>query len=214
MRPVPKAAPVLLYAVVRVIDGDTVEVGYHGGTSVRLIGIDTPETVSPSVPDECGGEAASRVAHELLDGRRVALRFDPSQGRYDRYGRTLAYLEVPGLGDYGLAMLERGRAAEYTYDSAYEMQRRYQRAEAKARGAGLHLWGRCGGPDTPVRSRPAPTPRAGAAVGTRCAPGYDPCVSPFPPDVDCADVDGPVQVTGDDPHGLDRDGDGVACEPS
>jgi hypothetical protein len=35
---------------------------------------------------------------------------------------------------------------------------------------------------------------------------------PTPPDVDCSDVDGPIQVTGDDPHGLDRDGDGVGCE--
>jgi micrococcal nuclease len=86
----PKAAPVLLYAVLRVVDGDTVEVSYRGGTTVRIIGIDTPETVSPSVPDECGGQAASQVAHELLDDRRIALRFDASQGRYDRYGRTLA----------------------------------------------------------------------------------------------------------------------------
>lgn len=45
-----------------------------------------------------------------------------------------------------------------------------------------------------------------------CDPNYSGCVSPFPPDVDCADVSGPVTVTGSDPHGLDRDGDGVACE--
>lgn len=41
---------------------------------------------------------------------------------------------------------------------------------------------------------------------------YSGCVPEYPPDVDCADVDGPVEVTGDDPHGLDRDGDGSACE--
>lgn len=45
-----------------------------------------------------------------------------------------------------------------------------------------------------------------------CAPGYSPCVPAFPPDVDCGDVSGPIQVTGSDPHGLDRDGDGVGCE--
>lgn len=44
-----------------------------------------------------------------------------------------------------------------------------------------------------------------------CAPGYDPCVPPFPPDVDCADV-GPVTVSGPDSHGLDADSDGVACD--
>jgi hypothetical protein len=43
-----------------------------------------------------------------------------------------------------------------------------------------------------------------------CAPGYDPCIPPFPPDLDCPDV-GPVAVSGPDPHGLDADGDGVAC---
>lgn len=45
-----------------------------------------------------------------------------------------------------------------------------------------------------------------------CDPGYSGCVPAYPPDVNCPGVDGPVQVTGSDPHGLDRDGDGVACE--
>jgi len=48
--------------------------------------------------------------------------------------------------------------------------------------------------------------------GGGCAPGYQPCVRAYPPDLDCADVNGPVRVTGSDPHGLDADGDGVACE--
>lgn len=48
--------------------------------------------------------------------------------------------------------------------------------------------------------------------GGRCAPGYDPCVPPYPPDVDCSDVNGPIIVTGSDPHRLDGDGDGIACE--
>ena len=47
---------------------------------------------------------------------------------------------------------------------------------------------------------------------TACEPGYEPCVSAHPPDVDCLDVGEPVTVTGDDPHGLDRDGDGAGCE--
>jgi hypothetical protein len=48
------------------------------------------------------------------------------------------------------------------------------------------------------------------SAGEGCAPGYDPCVPPYPPDVDCPEV-GPVTVSGPDPHGLDADGDGVAC---
>ena len=195
------------YAVLRVIDGDTVELDYKGGTTVRVIGIDTPETVSPSVPDECGGQAASHAAQQLLEGERVAIRFDSTQGRRDVYGRLLAYLTIPGVGDFGLAMLKRGRAAEDTYDSSYLMQDRYQAVEARARRTDRNMWGRCGGPDKPLQ---AVSPPDSSATG--CASGYDPCIPYFPPDLDCADVDGPIAVTGSDPHGLDAEGDRIACE--
>lgn len=208
----PKSKPeeVRLYPVLRVVDGDTVEVGYKGGVSVRIIGIDTPETVHPSVPDECWGPTASDAASRLLTGKRVQLVFDPSQGRTDAYDRTLAYVQVPGIGDFGLAMIRRGHAAEYTYDTAYAHQGRYQAAESRARAAGRGLWGKCGGTDVPLE-KPRPQPKSHAPAGN-CEPGYDPCVPPYPPDVDCGDVEGPIQVSGSDPHGLDADGDGVACE--
>jgi hypothetical protein len=51
-----------------------------------------------------------------------------------------------------------------------------------------------------------------ADAGGNCDPNYSGCVPPYPPDVNCPQVNGPVQVLGSDPHGLDRDGDGVACE--
>lgn len=61
-------------------------------------------------------------------------------------------------------------------------------------------------PDTPDNPPPS-------GQDESCEPGYDPCVPPYSEgDVDCADVGGPVSVTGDDPHGLDADGDGVGCE--
>lgn len=50
------------------------------------------------------------------------------------------------------------------------------------------------------------------ATISECAPGYDPCVPPYPPDVDCPDLAGPVSVRGADPHRLDADGDGTGCE--
>jgi micrococcal nuclease len=74
--------------VVRVVDGDTVVIAPD--TTVRLIGIDTPETVDPRKPVQCFGREASAYAHLLLDGRSVSLEYDPTQGRLDRYGRTLA----------------------------------------------------------------------------------------------------------------------------
>ena len=199
------------FAVLDVVDGDTVRVDYRGGVSVRLIGIDTPETVSPSVPDECGGQVASGAARRLLTGQSVTMAFDPTQDRVDRYGRPLVYLGVPGVGDFGRAMIRRGQAAEYTYDAAYQRQAQYQSAEGAARSAKRGLWGACGGPDRPLR-RPKAPPASAEGSGGGCAAGYNPCVPPFPPDRNCDDADGPIIVTGSDPHELDSDGDGVACE--
>lgn len=199
------------YAVLRVIDGDTVELDYKGGTTVRVIGIDTPETVSPSVPDECGGGAATNTARSLLEGKSVEIRFDPAQDRSDTYGRLLAYLTVPGIGDYGTAMLKRGRAAELTYDGAYRLQNRYQMVEARARQADRNMWGSCGGPGRPLDTPPKPKP-VPEEPANNCGSGYDPCIPAYPPDLNCADVSGPITVTGSDPHGLDAEGDGIACE--
>ncbi len=109
-RVTPDRPPARYYAVTEVVDGDTVKVARHGETSIRIIGIDTPETVHPTEPVECGGPRASQLATHLLTGKQVRLVFDPSQGRIDAYGRTLAYLQVRGGPyDFGLAMIQRGR---------------------------------------------------------------------------------------------------------
>jgi micrococcal nuclease len=199
------------FVVLDVIDGDTVRVDYRGGVSVRVIGIDTPETVSPIVADECGGQAASDAARRLLFGKSVTMTFDSTQDRADKYGRPLVYLGVPGVGDFGRAMIQSGEAAEYTYDAAYQRRGVYRAAERVARIEKRGLWGSCGGPDKPLKNLKPPS---SVAVGSssRCMAGYKPCVPPFPPDVNCDDVDGPITVTGSDPHQLDSDGDGLACE--
>jgi hypothetical protein len=64
-------------------------------------------------------------------------------------------------------------------------------------------------PAPEIDAEPEPEPEPAPAG---CAAGYSPCIAAYPPDLDCADVDGPITVTGSDPHGLDGDGDGVACE--
>lgn len=80
-------------AVSRVVDGDTVVLTRAGKKiKVRLIGINTPETVAPGRPVECFGREASAFAKKTLKGRKVWLEYDPVAGRTDRYGRTLAYL--------------------------------------------------------------------------------------------------------------------------
>lgn len=189
----------------------------NGGESIRVIGIDTPETVHPSVPDECGGAEAGQAAQDLLAGQKVPVVTDPSQGERDKYGRMLAYLDIPGTGDFGEIMLRHGHAEEYTYGSAYQRQSTYRAAEDEARSADKGLWGQCGSADVPLETATptptAPPTQAPPAPSGSCEPGYSPCI-PAGPDLDCADVEGPISVTGSDPFRLDRDrdGDGVACE--
>ena len=149
--------------VERVVDGDTVVLADRERTRVRLIGIDTPESVSPHEPPECWGAEASARARELLEGERVELRLDPSQGRVDDFGRTLAYLHLPEVGDVGLALIREGAAAEYTFDEAYALQDDYRDAEQDARDAGRGLWGACHGRHQPLAA-PAVGPRV--ALGT------------------------------------------------
>ena len=85
--------------VVRVIDGDTIEVSIGGQEEdVRYIGVDTPETVKPGTPVQCYGPQASAENHRLVDGRTVRLVFD--RERRDVYGRLLAYVYT-GLGRGG-----------------------------------------------------------------------------------------------------------------
>lgn len=79
------------YPVMRIIDGDTVEIRYDGKfTSVVLIGVDTPGTVHPQKPVEAFGEETTAFTRNLLLGESVYLRFD--RDRTDKYGRLLAYL--------------------------------------------------------------------------------------------------------------------------
>src|SRR5918994_476884 len=87
--------------VTDVVDGDTIEVELDdGGTDdVRYIGVDTPETVKPDTPVECGGEEAHRLNEGLVAGRQVTLRIGTEPR--DDYGRLLAYVYLPGAGRAG-----------------------------------------------------------------------------------------------------------------
>ena len=74
------------YEVVHVVDGDTLDILKRGEkVRVRLIGINSPESVDPRRPVECFGKEASRYASSLADGKFVTLELDPSQGEFDKY---------------------------------------------------------------------------------------------------------------------------------
>jgi len=137
------------YPVAKVIDGDTISIIKDGKTvTLRLIGLDTPETVDPRKPVQCFGKAASDKAKELLAGKTVRLEFDSSQGLLDKYGRTLAYVFLTDpstpLGASGTSfneyMISAGYGHEYTYNLPYKYQREFKAAEARAREEKKGLW--------------------------------------------------------------------------
>ena len=135
------------YPVVAVVDGDTVKVRMGGSVeSVRLIGIDAPETNAPGRPVQCFGPESSAKATEMLAGTAVRLEFDESQGRLDRFGRLLAYVWVSDV-HVNEWLIRHGYAREFTYNVPYRYQADFKAAEAAARAAGRGLWAAetCGG---------------------------------------------------------------------
>ena len=135
------------YPVVSVVDGDTVKVRMGGrGESVRLIGIDAPETNAPGRAAQCFGPESRAKARELLAGTVVRLEFDESQGRRDRYERLLAYVWVNDV-LVNERLVRQGYAREFTYNLPYRYQAAFQAAEQEARAAGRGLWAAdtCGG---------------------------------------------------------------------
>ena len=119
--------------VVRVIDGDTIEIA--GGTYVRYIGMDTPESY-PEV--EFYGPEAKAKNIELVEGKVVTLVKDVSET--DKYGRLLRYVYVDGVFVNGeLVRLGYARAVAYPPDTKYELLLSQLEKEAKA--AKLGIWG-------------------------------------------------------------------------
>jgi micrococcal nuclease len=127
--------------VVRVIDGDTVEVSIDGEREeVRYIGVDTPETVKPDAPVQCFGPRASEVNRRLVEGRRVRLVFD--RERRDVYGRLLAYVYVEEQ-LVSAALVGRGLARTLTIPPNDRFAALLARLEHRAAVAGRGLWSGC-----------------------------------------------------------------------
>ena len=127
------------FSVQRIIDGDTVEIQYNGNpTKVRLIGVDTPETVHPTKPVEAFGAEASAFTRNLLLGESVYLRFDREMT--DRHGRLLAYLyRVPDGLFVNLEIVRQGYGNAYTRFPFKHMEL-FRQYEHRARKAGKGLW--------------------------------------------------------------------------
>lgn len=130
--------------VVRTVDGDTL-VAEVGGVEerVRLIGINTPESVDRSRPVMCFGKEASAHLTELLPpGTPIRLVRDVEAR--DRYDRLLAYVYRASDGRFvNLAMVQDGFANQYTFPPNVEHTRVFRDAAAAARRAGTGLWSAC-----------------------------------------------------------------------
>jgi micrococcal nuclease len=128
--------------VIDTVDGDTIVVRLADGRTetVRVLGVDTPETKDPRKPVQCYGPEASAYTRDRLQGRRVTLERDVELR--DKYGRLLAYVYVDGerLGD---ELLRRGYARFLVIAPNGEHARAMLAAEMEARAERRGLWGAC-----------------------------------------------------------------------
>ena len=134
-----------VYRVRRVIDGDTFQLDNE--ERVRLIGVDTPETVHPRKPVEYYGPEASAFTHRQIEKRLVLLEFDRTFR--DRYGRILAYVfRQPDEFFLNAELIKQGYGYAYTR-FPFARRAEFLRYEAEAKAAQRGLW-------APRPNQPAP----------------------------------------------------------
>jgi micrococcal nuclease len=169
--PAPKPmrrAQVVSARITSVVDGDTIKVRAFGAKrsfyTVRLIGIDTPETRRPGVAVECGGKRATASMLRLSfshpedadgdgwedreggEGRRVTLTTDPTQDTFDRFGRLLAYVKTRSGTVLQTAQLSRGLATTYVFGGRpFQRVAEFRAGEARASGGKRGVFRICGG---------------------------------------------------------------------
>jgi len=129
--------------VTHVVDGDTIEIS--SGEKIRLLGVDTPETVDPRRPVGCFGKEASNKLKSLLEGKRVYLEKDFSET--DKYSRLLRFVYLPlengeklFVNDY---LIREGYAKVLTIPPDVKFTERFLQAQTEARVNNRGLWGNC-----------------------------------------------------------------------
>jgi len=146
----PASSKTLLGTVTRIVDGDTIKVAIEGEplTTVRYIGVDTPETVKPGEPVQCFGKVASAYNRRLVEHKQVRLRV--GRERLDRYDRLLAYVYLRPGGEFvNELLIERGYARTLSIAPNTDFAARFARRQRAAQRNGLGLWRAC--PDAESR---------------------------------------------------------------
>ena len=129
--------------VARVVDGDTILLDPK--EKVRLIGVETPETVHPKKGVECFGQDAKAFTRAAVEGKQVRLVLDDAnaaRGHKDRYGRTLGYLYLQDGMMLNAELIRLGFAHAYTRFPFRHLVE-FRRLEQEARGRGVGLWSSC-----------------------------------------------------------------------
>lgn len=137
------------FKITKIIDGDTIEVQKLSNASednkiekykVRLLGINTPESVDPRRAVECFGKESSKYVTDNFLGETVRLETDNSQSKYDKYDRLLAYVYISADIMINEKLINDGYAYEYTYDKPYKFQREFKAAQRLAKSEDRGLW--------------------------------------------------------------------------
>jgi micrococcal nuclease len=122
--------------VTRVVDGDTLVL--DGGERVRLIGVDTPESVDPRRPVQCFANQAAAFTRRMVESRRVRLEYGPE--KKDRYGRTLAFVYLEDGTFLNALLVREGYGHAYTR-FPFKYMDEFRQYERQAREADRGLWG-------------------------------------------------------------------------
>lgn len=129
--------------VIEVVDGDTIKI--EGDVTVRLLGIDTPETKDPRKSVQCFGKEASNETKRLVEGKVVILEKDVSET--DKYRRLLRYVFLPledgrllFVNDY---LIREGFARALTYPPDVKYTEQFLQGQQDAKESSRGLWGRC-----------------------------------------------------------------------
>lgn len=138
----PTKQTIVTYEVVKIVDGDTINVLIDGKSRpIRLIGIDTPEVVDPRKSVQCYGKEASYKLNEILSGKKVLLEADPTQGDKDKYNRLLRFVFLEDGTNINKLLINEGYAHEYTYQSnPYKYQAEFIQTQTQARENKRGLW--------------------------------------------------------------------------
>lgn len=203
--------------VTRVVDGDTIDISpsVEGLSRVRLIGVDTPETYGGTQPY---GAEASDFTRQRLEGEEVSLELDVQ--KVDPYGRLLAYVYLTDGQMFNETLLEEGYAQVATFPPNVKYVDRFLEAQREARAANRGLWSLSAGELCQQTDR-------GNGIGGGCSgsesesPPTSQSASPggeVDSNLDCAsfetheEAQRVLEQDPSDPHYLDGDDDGVACE--